>query len=162
MSISPIKMQKTSKLKGYPAFYELLSKQDQMNYDMLRNSLSSPNCKNRRNKSIETFQSIIDTIHQFVVRNDGDDIKRALVCGVFWFKNSIAINIRQLKFIMSKCKSSINNSFKLLGYGTVPQGINVLREPFSTIHKCVELRQWTVRQKISQKPEQLTDIISGL
>lgn len=136
-----------------PNYWELISDDDKCAYIYLRKALAAPTCKNRRNRSIETFSEIIDQIKSFVVRNDGDDWKRSLVCGICWLKgSSIAINTRQLRLIVAKCKSSINGSFQLLGYGSVPTGAEsssslIKYFPFLKDNFAV-LRQWTVRQKI--------------
>jgi hypothetical protein len=134
-----------------PAYFETLSEKDKQAYSHLRLSLSAPTCKNRRNKSLETFRGVVDCIKSFVIGTDEDHWKRALVCGICWFENSIAINTRQLKILTNKCKSSINGLFQSLGYGIVPSGSEAAAPllnyfPFMK-GNFTELRQWTVRQK---------------
>ena len=146
--------------KRNPRYWDLLSLEDKSSYEVMRGALSSPSCKNRRNKSLETFTEIIETIHSYVVRNDNDDWKRALVCGVCWLgKDAVAINTRQLRLLIAKCKSSINGSFQQMGYCTLPAGTEsasslikyfpFLRDNFS------ELRQWTVRRRSNQKEDKM-------
>ncbi|EAX89551.1 hypothetical protein TVAG_086480 [Trichomonas vaginalis G3] len=139
-----------------PKYWERLSDTDKLMYVSLRASLSSPNCKNRRNKSAETFREIIDSLKTYVIRGDADDKNRALVCGIYWLKDSIAINTRQLIKILSKCKSSINGSFQQLGYGTIPAGADSCSELIKAFpelkNNFAELRQWTIRQLISATP----------
>ena len=147
----------------HPKYWDLLSTDDKASYEVMRGTLSSPSCKNRRNKSLETFTEIIDTIHNFVVRNDSDDWKRALVCGACWLgKNAIAINTRQLRLLIAKCKSSINGSFQQMGYSTVPTGAEsssslikyfpFLKDNFS------ELRQWTVRYQAKSADDPMNPV----
>jgi hypothetical protein len=136
-----------------PEYFSQLSEADQRSYEQLQRNLSAPTCKNRRNKSIETFISLIELIKTFVVGTDEDHWKRALVCGICWFGNSMAINTRQFMILTNKCKSSINGLFKALGYGLVPSGSDAAA-PLLTFFPFMrgrynELRQWTVRQKIS-------------
>jgi hypothetical protein len=134
-----------------PKYWDLLSSDDQHLYITLQETVSAPTRKNRRNRSLQTFGEIIDAIKSFVIRNDSDDWKRSLVCGICWLSadGPIGINTRQLRLLVSKCKSSINGSFQLLGFGNVSTGTDcsvsisrifpVLRHNFS------ELRQWTLR-----------------
>jgi hypothetical protein len=135
-----------------PKYWDLLSTDDQHQYTALQEMVSAPVRKNRRNRSLQTFGEIIDAIKAFVMRNDSEDWKRALVCGICWLgaDGPIGINTRQLRLLVSKCKSSINGSFQLLGFGNVSAGTDcsvsiskifpVLKDSFT------ELRQWTLRQ----------------
>lgn len=149
-----------------PKYWELLNEQDKLSYKYLRQTLASPRCKNRRNRSAKTFNDILEAIKKYVVRGDGHDHDRALVCGVCWLRNSIAINTRQLRLILSKCKSSINGSFQTLGYGTIPNGTESTAELIKYFPEFEsnfpELRQWTVRQQSNNAatPSKLSDIIS--
>lgn len=146
MSLIPIQKQ--------PKHWNLLTKADQEHYIYLQKNLSSPACKNRRNHSKETFGNILSTIKKFVQRNDENDWKRALVCGVGWIDNVIAVNTRQLRLLIAKCKSSINGSFQALGYGAVPTSTDTngtLTNLFPTLkNDFAELRQWSVRQESSK------------
>lgn len=134
-----------------PKYFEKLSKTDKEGYIKLRDSLNTPACKNRRNKSIQTFKEVIKTLKKYVIRNDSGDLNRSLVCGIMWLSNGIAINTHQMRLILSKCKSSINGSFQAMGYETIPTGADSASEiikkyPFF-LNNYPELRQWTIRQK---------------
>jgi hypothetical protein len=136
--------------------YDSLSDADKKEYGALRTIISRPCVKNRRNKSIETFSQIIECIRRFVVRTDADDRKRALACGICWIGDTVAVNIQQLSHLTSRCKSSMNGTFQMMGYGTIPAGCDAacalldylpgLRGNFT------ELRKWSVRQKIAHTP----------
>ena len=91
-----------------PMYWEKLSDTDKRQYLFLRQTLASPTCKNRRNRSAQTFSEILQGIKAYVVRGEPADHDRSLVCGVCWLNDKIAINTRQLRLILSKCKSSIN------------------------------------------------------
>ncbi|OHT13105.1 potassium/sodium hyperpolarization-activated cyclic nucleotide-gated channel 1 [Tritrichomonas foetus] len=137
-----------------PLFWQLLNDNDKEAYNRMRVALSSPACKHRRHHSNELNREIVNTIKSFVIRNDGEDWKRALVSGIAWLPNAIAINTRQLRLLLSKCKSSINALFQNMGYVTIPTTndyssslINLfplLRDNFT------ELRKWTIR--LAQNP----------
>lgn len=137
-----------------PQYWDRLNDADKQTYMLLRNTLSTPTLRNRRNKSAETFTEIIESLKQFVMRGDSDDKNRALVCGIYWFPDSIAVNTQQLMLMLSKCKSSINNSFQLLGYGTIPTGANASPELIRLFpefkNNYAQLRQWTIRQMMNQ------------
>ena len=151
-----------------PKYWELLSEPDKRSYSFLRQTLASPTCKNRRNRSAQTFLEILEGIKTFVVRGDEKgDHDRSLVCGICWLNDKIAINTRQLRLILSKCKSSINGSFQQLGYGTIPTGADSSAELVKFFpeleNNFSELRQWTVRQLIPQAPvlpAKLSDLIT--
>ena len=116
----------------------------------MREQLSSRSCKYRRNKSNETFAHIIKNIKNFVVRGDKNDYNRGLVCGIIFLnemfqnkkedvldKEYIAINTKQLRLLLDKCKSSINGSFHQIGFEIVDNFDNChildsLYEPFQT------------------------------
>ena len=142
--------EKDDKLNQLPEFFNLLSNEDKEGYEKLRSALSSRNCRNRRNKRLETFNEMLNSVRTYAVRHDDNDWKRCLVCGVLWLSNGIAINTRQMRLLIDKCKSSINGSLHRMGYSAVTcrgdtsnqivELIPMLKNNFS------ELRQWTVRQ----------------
>ena len=149
-----------------PQYWNLLSHDDKSAYAQLRSALSSPACKNRRNKSIATFSEIVDAIHKYVEKGDGNDNKRSLVCGITWIDDGIAINTHQLRLLINKCKSSINGSFQAMGYGTIPTASDsasqiIQKFPFLK-NNFSELRQWTVRKLItnSDLSDSLSEIVS--
>ncbi|KAK8866480.1 hypothetical protein M9Y10_009444 [Tritrichomonas musculus] len=152
----------TEKKFSDPQYFDLLPESDKKEYIELRNQLFDPKYKNRRNKSHEAFREVVQSIEKFVVKHDGNDWKRSLVCGIIWLDQSIAINTHQLRLLVDKCKSSINGSFQDLGYKTVPTGADSAKElitkfPFMR-NNFSELRQWTIRQK-SPSTTLLTDEI---
>jgi hypothetical protein len=105
-----------------PAFFESLGASDQLAYNRLRALCSSSSFKNRRNHSLVAFESMLDCIRSFVVGTDEDQQKRARVCGICWFDNSIAVNINQFRILTKKGKSTINGLFQSLKYGLVRLG----------------------------------------
>jgi hypothetical protein len=136
-----------------PEYFDALSEADKHTYNVLRDAFSAPGSKNRRNRTVAAFQEIIGCIHTFVIGTDSNHQKRALVCGIAWLNDSIAVNVHQLSMLTSKCKSSINGLFQSLGYGTVPYGSEAAAPllcyfPFLQ-NNFPELRKWTVRQKIT-------------
>ncbi|OHT02399.1 hypothetical protein TRFO_30529 [Tritrichomonas foetus] len=159
----------TEQAPATPQYWDLIPKDDQIQYQELREQLSAPKYKNRRNKSHEVFKDMIELIHSFSVRGDDFDWKRSLVCGIIWLDSSIAINTHQLRLLVDKCKSSINGSFQSIGYETVPTGTESASELISKFpfmrNNFAELRQWTVRQKLLNPLPQISspsDVPSSL
>lgn len=137
-------------------YWDMLSDIDRDAYTRLWQTFTSSACKHRRHHSLEINSGILNTIKAFVLRNDEDDWKRGLVCGIWWINDTVAINTRQLRLLISKCKSSVNALFQGLGYTTVPPS-----SEFSTSLMCAfpclkenlsELRQWTARVPIGRGP----------
>ena len=139
-----------------PQYWDRLSPADQQVYTQIQHDFSSANTENRKYKSTKVFCDFITTLKGFVMQGDDNDKNRALVCGIYWFGNTIAINTRQMMTLISKCKSSINGSFQALGYGTIPTGANsamaLIRLFPHLANNFSELRQWTVRQLLAQTP----------
>jgi hypothetical protein len=133
----------------FPSYWELLTEVDKGNYLTMRQALSSSACKHCRNHTQEMNHEVIGTIQAFVMRNDGDDWKRGLVCGICWLNSAIAVNTRQLRMLISRCKSSINSMFQHIGFSTVPttnEYATALANFFPLIKdNFAELRQWTIR-----------------
>jgi hypothetical protein len=141
----------SSSSEGDPQYWELLTEADQTTYRQLKHDFTMGNVKRVRNNRLETFEGVLDAIRHFAERGDNNDWRRFLVCGVCWMENAIAINTRQLRLLVAKCKSSINGSLQKMGYTTnmshseswkiLFPHIPLLKDHFA------ELRQWTIRYK---------------
>jgi len=141
--------------ESLPNFWDSLSEKDKVDYKMLKATLDACSSKRNRGHRTEAFDKIMESIRMYAEKGDEDDWRRFLVCGVCWMDNMIAINTRQLRLLISKCKSSINGSFQKLGYTTnqshteswkfLFDRIPLLKDNFS------ELRQWTIRCKNMDK-----------
>lgn len=146
-----------------PQYWDLLPDQDKTTYMQLKHDFTAGNVKRVRNGRLETFDGILESIRHFAVRGDENDWKRYLVCGVCWMENAIAINTRQLRLLVSKCKSSINGSLQKMGYSTnmshseswkiLFPHIPMLKDHFA------ELRQWTIRYKASPESVAVRDTV---
>lgn len=147
-------MKKLDAVFQLPRYYNILSDFDKYQYSCLRLNLSTHYMKNQRNKRVENFTEILEIIRNFCVRGDGDDWRRFLVCGYCCFKDGIAINTRQLRLLIFKCKSSINGSLHKMGLSTNvsrTEAANSLMMAIPVLRDNVnELRQWTVRKYCSQ------------
>jgi hypothetical protein len=139
-----------------PTFFNLLDESDQKKYRELRATLRNSDKRYKRNKRLEGLQDALDAIQEFAIRRQPDDWKRSLVCGVCWIGQDIAINIRQLKLLVDKCKSSINGALSKMGYGTASLNSPITPTLLASIPflkgNFVEQRQWTVRRRLQMSP----------
>jgi hypothetical protein len=139
-----------------PMFFSLLDEDTKVKYAELRSLLRSSEKRYKRYKRIEALQDALDMIHDFCIQHDGNDWKRCLVCGVCWMGQDIAINTRQLRLLIDKCKSSINGALSKMGYGTAPVKSAIAATLLSYIPflkgNFMEQRQWTVRRRLQLSP----------
>ena len=132
-------------------FLEILSPADRRSFEELKTKVGSPENRYNRNKRLATFNEIIESIKSFCIRNDGDDWKRCIVCGICWIgKRDLAINTRQLRVLIAKSKSTINGALSKMGYETVPTKGSNAEDLVQTIpflkKQYNEMRQWTIRR----------------
>ena len=135
-----------------PQYWERLSEIDREEYIKIKNEFSSTNKQTKKYKSSIVFSDFISKLRRYVMKGDFQDKNRALVCGIYWTENKIAINTRQLSLLISKCKSSINGSFQALGYGMIPvnaySSASLIRMFPELGASFADLRQWTFRQNM--------------
>jgi hypothetical protein len=136
--------------RGEPKYWDLLPDDDKAAYTRLKHEFSAGAMRRAsRSNGGDRFDGMLAAIRAFAARDDENDWRRFLVCGLCWLEGAIAINTRQLRLLVPKCKSSINGSLQKLGYATnvshsdswkalFPR-IPMLKDQFS------ELRQWTIR-----------------
>jgi hypothetical protein len=139
-----------------PMFFSLLDDEDQRSYLEMRELLHNSEKRYKRNKRIESLQDGLNSICNYCVRHAEDDWKRFLVCGVCPMGPDLAINIRQLRILLDKCKSSINGALSKMGYGTAPVKSDITAALLTYIPflkgNFLEQRQWTVRRKVQLSP----------
>jgi hypothetical protein len=134
-----------------PSYWDLLDEEDRAQYNRLRDEFRTATFRNTRFARLEQFDSILGMIRQFAKRGDENDWRRFLVCGVCWLDDWIAINTRQLRLLVTKCKSSINGSLHKMGYTTHVSQTESWKYLFPRIPALQghfkELRQWSVRSR---------------
>lgn len=137
--------------KEDPQYWYLLSEADKAKYRALRLAFTPGGLMQSRIYTSETLEEILGAIRVFAERGDENDWRRFLVCGICWLDNAIAINTRQLRLLLSKCKSSINGSLQKMGYTTNTSNLESRKILFPKIpllkDNFNELRQWTIRYK---------------
>jgi hypothetical protein len=142
---------------GEPQYWDLLPDEDKAAYNRLKHEFSAGALHHgRRSTGAESFDAMLEAIREFAERDDENDWRRFLVCGLCWMDNAIAINTRQLRLLISKCKSSINGSLQKMGYATNASHTNSWKAIFPHIpllkDHFSELRQWTIRSAAGAAP----------
>jgi hypothetical protein len=130
----------------------MLSMVYQIRFRALREHASGREDRYNRHQRMTVLQRSLAAIHSFCIRNEWSDWIRCLMCGIAWLSpDEIAVNARQLKYVLGKSKSSINGSLALLGYTAVSQTTHQAPKTFAAIPylqtRTLELRQWTVRRR---------------
>jgi hypothetical protein len=101
----------------------------------------------------------INKVRNFIERTQDDSWKRALVCGIFFLSDSLALNIRQLRLLIGKCKSSINGSLYRLGYAAQSSSRDGEQEFLSrlpvTLRDSLDLKTWTIRRTTEARPRRV-------
>jgi hypothetical protein len=141
--------------KNFPDYFSILSESDQSGYFALQAQVSSL-CENRRRgQRVPTFIEILELIHRWAQRDDPDDWKRCLVCGLYYLPSGVAVNSHQLRFLTGKCKSAINGALKMIGLTTVSARGDVNPDLVKALPalqgKTHAMRQWSVRRPAGQK-----------
>ena len=141
-----------------PKFWWVLSEQDKVQYNRLRAFFMANTESNQRNRRLSSFTEAIEMIRSFCLRDDGNDMIRCIVCGIVWLKDGVATNTHRLAGLLSKCKSSINGSFQMMGYAeTIPRrkGSDMVSD-YLTLLKGDrgELRKWTLRMRKDRVQQQ--------
>ena len=102
--------------------------------------------KDRRNN---TFFNDIQCLLQFIEYSPIRKDDRAICVGLACSGPFVCVNTQQIKIILGRCKSSINNSFQMIGYEAVKTK-GKSREAILSIIPALSneqntLRKWTVR-----------------
>jgi hypothetical protein len=136
----------------FPHFPWQLSDADKYAYACLRTSISTNTIKSPRNRRVFTFTETLDAIKSYVLRGEKDSGLRALLCGLCWLPEGIAINTHQLRLLIPKCKSSINGSLQKLGYSMIlgrTDCAQAMCNFFPLLRdNQAELRKWTIRKRV--------------
>lgn len=140
-----------------PKFFEQLSADDQAQYKELQERFSSKQCRNNRNQRVSVFSEILNLVRDFCERGNGNDSIRCLVCGYCTMPGGFAVNIRQLRILVDKCKSSINGSLQRMGATITPmrnEFSDMLQQKIPQLKATfTEMREWSVRQMTASTPQ---------
>jgi hypothetical protein len=138
-------MMQRQKVQPVPGCWTLLSNEDKFQYRQLCKVIEPLTFRTSRDQLSMKLQVIVNHIRNYSIRNDADDWKRCLICGIAWLDDATAISTRQPRFLIGKCKSSINSGFQSLGYSILPMSSEHASKltaifPFLA-HHCGDVRQ---------------------
>lgn len=144
---------------GIPEFFEILTQEDKTLYEKLQKDVGSPENRYNRNHRFSVLNKTFEKIRSYCQRDETDKWKRYMVCGICWFDEYMGINTKQLRFLISKSKSSINDALSKMGY----KSISIKGEPASLLIETIpllwgnqsEFRKWSIRKNESPKLNQL-------
>ena len=126
-----------------------LSPEDREYYAALQASFPETSHIPGRDRKTISFRSEVTAIIKFVDRRVEDREIRACATGLVKVGNMLCVNTRQLKKLLHRCKSSINNGLQHLGFTAVkmkPGDDHLISESLPGIaHFPCIARQWTVR-----------------
>lgn len=142
---------------------DLLSPNELQQLESLRTKFSAPQTKSKRNTKIISLENAFNEIRTFE-ENGGyvsDKWKRCLVCGLCFFKDSLALNIPQLSKVIFKGRSSINSGLKLMGYSAKStlacEFEQLLNEIPILKDNIIECRLWSISFKTRLTPVDMAD-----
>jgi len=134
-----------------PANFNLLSGADQQEFLALKDKFHAVTARAGKGERLDVLSERLALIRQFIERGDEDDSTRTAVCGIFFLRDSLAVNIQSLRILLGKCKSSINGSLQRLGYSAEPHGCDADEEFLSRVpgplRQGSELRTWSIRRR---------------
>jgi len=145
---SPSSNEDTMKVLQVPVLYwECLGCDEKIDYMNMRNSFAKSHCNNNQERQPASLFNDLQAVLTFVESRKKNQEARAIVAGIKKVGKYICVNTRQLKCLLCRCKSSINNSFQQLGYVSAKsKSKNVLLGSLpSLLHNPILLRQWTIR-----------------
>jgi hypothetical protein len=139
-----------------PMHWNILSDTDKADYRKLRNSFVT--AARNRGANVDNIGEMLEAIRRYAEKGDNSDWKRCLVCGLCWLEDAIAMNTRQIRHLVAKCKSSVNGSLQRIGYLPAVQRSEYWQCLFTKIpclkDNSAEIRQWTVRCRIPEYQSQ--------
>jgi hypothetical protein len=99
--------------------------------------------------SDSTFRQEVQAVVDFTGYSEPHREERSIVAGLACGGHHLAINNREMKKLLGRCKSSINGSFQRMGYSVVKDCAKARECVLSllpSLHRDAgALRQWTVR-----------------
>jgi hypothetical protein len=130
---------------------EMLSRDDQMSFQILHHSLSARENRYNRHRRLVTLKTLLFGILSFCNRGDEDDSLRCFVCGLLWVEPlTLAVNTRQLSCLLRKSKSSLNGALAMMNWAPYPMTWETnekLRQAMPILRQHPDnLRQWTIRR----------------
>ena len=97
-----------------PCHFELLSQTDIKDYIIMRNNFSVEVNKSKKGERRESFINTLKIIRSYIERNDADDCKRSLVCGVIFLNGENSIFCEKFSLEVQESIASLHLLIQLL------------------------------------------------
>jgi hypothetical protein len=138
-----------------------LSPQERSEYLDLKYHFHHDLAPNEKDRNLRHFRKDVHSILDFINSTTGNREHRAIVCGLAAHGRFLCIHQSQLKQFMGRCKSSINGSFRRLGFSQ----LDVKRDSLSNLvaalpsleYEPSAQKQWSVRQRLGAEGESAAD-----
>jgi hypothetical protein len=129
-----------------PRFLDLLFDEDLEEYRKMRAVFA---------RSAHSILRALQIIRDFVIRKDSEDWKRSLVCGVCWLSSEkLAINVRNLRFLLGMSRSQVHSALQKVGYITVPSSSYDLYDKIPILEQDRMLaKEWTLKTMSPVTPQ---------
>jgi hypothetical protein len=124
-----------------PYFWRLLSPNDKNEFTQLRSIFYQNKGSMARHRRALTFANELHMVLDYIERAPDNMESRAIVSGICFTGPIICVNTRQLKSLLSRCKSSINGILQELGYASL--------RPRSKTRSCI----FAILPSIERTPE---------
>ncbi|OHT17117.1 hypothetical protein TRFO_12638 [Tritrichomonas foetus] len=133
-----------------------LTYQEQNDFARITTYFQLADDRNKRNFGMTTFIKHLNLIHHFVVRDDGNDALRGIICGILFGSGFLLVNTEKLKRLTRRSKSCVNGCFQKLGFG-VYRSVQDLNGFFSGIlpeiaPQWINPRHWCIRKANDDAP----------
>ena len=128
-------------------FWNMLPDEDKIQYLELKKKFQDSIKQINKPRHHSSFVRDLNDICAYVERRDDFVDVRAIVCGIYFGKGFVCINTQQLKRLICRCKSSINNGLQSMGYSSSKGKIRtILCQTMPHLKEDTHLlRQWTLR-----------------
>ena len=127
-----------------------LSPEEQSEYARLSAFFRLTDERNKRNEGVTAFIKHLRMIHSFVVRDDGNDALRGLVCGIIFSNPVLVVNTDRLKKFTCRSKSCVNGCFQKLGFDVsrATQELNTFFQSIlpAAVPDLSNPRHWCIRK----------------
>lgn len=127
-------------------YWNQLSQEDRNAFVELRNTFTGENSPSKMRHQA-AFQKDLNQVRSYIERRKDQQDIRSIVCGIYFGGKFVCVNTRQLKYLIGRCKSSINNGLQSLGFISSKQRVRqiIVNSLPSLANDTPMLRQWTLR-----------------
>lgn len=159
-------IQKSNHYSSMDSSSAFLSHYDNEQLKTLRDLLVGDILRTKRGINSIVFSKKLQLLKDFCLQGNSEDIKRCIACGIIWIPNGVFICVQRLSQLLGKCKSSVNGSFRALGYMNinsqkiVSKHLSYILSNYSL--KGVDLKEWSVRISLNRNEPPVCNVVDPL